>query len=791
MEAAKERFAGANSLALTVEEFERGYPHLAEAVTEYTSFLKSKNKRTKYVLAPRLLLGMIEDDGRYDMLRLYLKSPDAWSAERIKFEDALLQALKANYERLLASELYSEAIALEHARNAVAVFRWLGLNTSIYPELPKFLPLKLKNPKGPRKAVDVEPPFPPMSVEEIGSILGDQFRDDFRAFEAKELRGTTKIVGFRYLMSYIRLNPTSYSDALLCALSGGGKERCDPSAIKSVIDECETAMKRSGAFAAVTVTGLMRNCSHLLEHMSELTNRNYPHFSRRYKKFTHVPAVSTSITDLGFPETANLTGAARLRVSMKVVSDAAMDVLQKHVSFFKAAEPLRLGIATGLPEEARVACRAISTVVRAEILSFERTGKSRFSRYGDHSKSEAVSASMELMADPETWRKAGLGVLVPDVASLEFQQIVTLVHCCIGATNPPLMAAKIVFCCDTGWNRQPIEDILPEVYQFRLMDEVGIACASFVEVFKNRAGHLVQTLLEHSELSGMRAANAVAAWEEAERAESWGDCDQRSMVGYTSPAYVALELIRPLVEPLDGYTKNRRVHERFFKSISLAGGVSLNTRDIATTFASGPLASPGLTFKLIRKSYLQMMFRVVDTVESLRTDANHAGTGGLLPVYLNSPDIIRELEQSTRFFQNAIQSLIVAEVGKPLEFLMTPEEHTWFYNLARVSGVASAVGYGVSTPVAGPPAFRFTPSDEQLRSLVAISVSLDLEEKIADQRRWSLIGIPLRGFTKAIFAKLKEAGMGRLLERIRDEFNDDLRQGFVALTPLNLSGAIK
>ncbi|EJT05016.1 hypothetical protein [Rhizobium sp. CCGE 510] len=792
MDTAKERFAGANELALSVDAFETGYSDLAEAVTKYTLFFKSTNKRTKYVLAPRLLLGLIEDDGRFDMLRLFLKRPEGWSARRKDFEGVLLRALKANYQRLLASDLYSEAVALEHGRNAIAVFRWLGLSTSIYPELPKVLPLKPKNPKGSRKAADVEPPFSPMSVEEIGSVLGDRFRDDLLAYEANELRGTTKIVGFRYLMSYVTSKPSSYSDAVVRALSGCGNEHCDATTIKSVIDECETALKGSGAFATKTVTGLMRNCSHLFEHMSELPNRSYPHFSRRYKKFTHVPTESASIADLGFPETKNLTGSAKLRVSMKVISDAAMDVLQKHASFFKAAEPLRKGrIAADLPKEERAACNAISAVVRAEIRSFEQAGKSQFSKSGVRTNSKAVDASMNLLADPATWREAGLGELVPKVASLDFPQIMTLVLCCVGATIVPVLAAKMVFCCDTGWNRQPIEDIPPEVYQFRLVDEVGVACASFVQAFKNRAGHLVQTLLEHSQLRGLRATDAVAAWEEAEREQNWGDCDQRSMVGYTSPAYVALELLRPSVEALDGYTKDQRVHERFFKSISVSGGVSLNKREIATVFKSGPLATPGLNFKLIRRSYLQLMFRVVDTVEALRTDAGHAGTGVLLPVYLNSPEIRRELEQSTRFFQNAIQSLVIAEVGKPLEFLMTPEQHVWFYNLARVSGVASAVGYGVSTPIAGPPAFRFTPSDEQLRSLFAISKSLDIEEKTADPRRWSLVGVPLRGFTKAIFAKLKSAGMSRLLKRISDEFNDDLRRGFVDLPPLNLSGAFK
>ena len=785
METAKERFAGANELAISTDTFKRDYPKFFEGVTKYTSFLKSKNKRTRYSLACRLLLRSIEEGGRFDVLRIFLRHPDREASSEIG--ELLQQAFIANYHTLLASNLYSEAVSLQHTRNGIAVLRWLSSNARFYPQLPKMIALKPSNPKGPRKAADVLPPFLPMSLAEIGSILGDQFHDDLLGYETNEVRGPTRTIGFRYLMSFVKLHPSGYSDAVLAALSGCSDQTCDPTSIKSVIDDCEMAMKRSKAFATTTINGMMRNCSHLFEHLSELPNRNYPHFSRRYKKFTHVPTRSGSLADLSIPGTENLTGAARLRASMSVICAVAMDVVEKHASHFKAAERLRSGKITGnLSEKERSACEAIAAVIRAELRSLDSTGKSQFSKSGVRSNSKAVEKAMILMENPATWRHAGVGELVPDVASLDFVQIMSLVRCSIGATQAPVVAAKIVFCCDTGWNRQSIEDIPREPYQFRLVDEVGVACASFVEVFKRRAGHLVQTLLEHPQLRGVRAVDTLAAWEEAERDMRWGDRDRRGLIGYTSAAYVALELVRPLVEAVDGYTRNQRVHERFFKTISPVGEVTLRTMDIALVFRDGPLATPGLTFKLIRKSYLQMMFRVVETVDALKTHAGHSGTGVLFPSYLNTPDIIRELEQSTRFFQNAVQSLVVAEVGRPLEFLMSPEEHLWFYNLAHVSGVASAVGYGVSTSVGGSPTFCFTPSDEQLRSLFAISASLDIEEKTANQRRWSLVGVPLRAFVNAVLGKLNAAGMSLLIKRVGDEFDNDLREGFVDLLPLKL-----
>jgi len=790
MEAAKERFAGANELAIPVDKFEREYSHLAQSVAKYASFFKRQDRRRKYSLACRLGVGAIENDGRFEKLRLFLRNPEESSERRTNFGDNLQQALKANYERLHASGLYSSAIALEHAKNATAVFRWLGRNTTIYPELPKAVALRPTNSRGPRAATDVGVPIQPMGLGEIRSILGDVFHDDLRSYQAATPRGTRKILGIRYLMSCITLNPSAHSDVLLSALAGRGEQVCDASTIKAVIEDCERALSRE--FAPITVTNMMRDCSHFLEHLSEHPNRSYPHFSRRYKKFKFVSAESSTIADLDFPETKALTGAAKLRMSMQIVSDAAMDVVRKHASFFNAAAPMREGrIAADLPKSAQAAAAAISAVAMAEIRSFEKTGCSQFTTNGFRPSSQSDDDPIKLLEDPATWQNAGLGELVPEVGSLNFHQIAALVMSCIGATPQAVLAAQIVFCCESGWNRQPIDDIPSEVYQFRLADSAGVASASFVSVFKNRAGHLVQAFLEHSELSGIRATDAVAAWEEADREREWPRSDHRCLIGYTSPAYLALELMRPLVEALNLFTKDDQVHQRFFKTISRRSGVSRIKGDIADSFKSGPLARPGLTFKLIRKSYLQLMFRVVDTVEALRTHAGHAGTGVLLSSYLNSPDVRRELEQSTRFFQNAVQSLVVAEVGGSLELHMSAENHEWFYNLARISGVASAVGYGVSTPLAGPPAFSFTPSDEQIRALFAIAMSLDEEEKTASRRRWALVGVPLRGFIEAILAKLKSAGMTLLLKRIGDQLQDDVRSGRVALPPLNLSGAFK
>lgn len=790
MNTAKPAFAGARTLALQVEEFQKLYPQLAADVAEYVSYLKSPIKRKARELSARLILGFVEEEESCRELRDQLRNPKA-AADPELYTDQLRGAVQRSHKRLVESGLYSPRAALEHARKGIGVFRWLGEEKRNYPRLPRGVQLNTLPPSNrARTNKGTKPPFDPMSIEEIGSLLGATFLTDLAAFGGvRNLRGTPKSLGFRYLMAYSQAKPSNYSDTLIAALSGDPSTTCDAPVVKAVIDECEAFLRKSGAFAHPTLSNLMRHCGYLFEFLADLKGRTYPHYSRRYKKFGHVPTEGTTIADIDIAGVADLIGAPRLRRSLEIVRDAAMEVVRSNVSYFNAMAPARDDrLLVGASKARLKAFAAVAKVLRAEVRSLEITGVSQFSKRGIRTNGRAVDKAMLILADPEIWRQMGVSSFLPNDDVLSFQQIMQLVCAAIGATNEAVLATKIVFATETGWNPQPIEDIPGEVFVFRLTDRAGIASASFVSVFKKRAGHNVQAFLEHSTLSAGRGVDALATWEDAERDRQWQDFDQRHLMSYTSPAYEAIELLRPLVEPLTQLTSDEKAKSRFFKYLGWNTAVSTNQGSINSLFKHGVLATKGLSLKLIRKSFLEFNMRVLGSVESLRSVADHAGTGVLLPHYLNSREMKRELEQSTRFFQNAIQALIAAEIGSPLQVAMSTENQDWFYNLAMVSGVGSACGYGVTMPVENAPSLVFDPTDDQVRSLLALSLSLDAEEPTANPRRWRLVGIPLRGFIKAIETKLKQAGAGRLLSRIRKELTDDVHAARAALPPLNLSG---
>ena len=211
--------------------------------------------------------------------------------------------------------------------------------------------------------------------------------------------------------------------------------------------------------------GWMRDAGFFLEHLADLPGRSYPYYSRRHKKFKFVPPESRTLADIDFAETRKFAGVAKLRASLDLVRDTAMEILQKQVTFFNAAAPLRKGGSfKNLPVGKRKSCAAISAVLAAEVRSRELTGQSQFSKNGVRANARKVDEAMKVLANPSTWLEAGLETLVPDAQKLDFQQIMTLVLSCIGATRSTVVAAKLVFCCETGWNRQPIDDIPTQVY---------------------------------------------------------------------------------------------------------------------------------------------------------------------------------------------------------------------------------------------------------------------------------------------------------------------------------------
>jgi hypothetical protein len=623
-----------------------------------------------------------------------------------------------------------------------------------------------------------------MVSEEIAAAFGPSLAADLA--EITRDRGAKYTQGFRLAISWAWHKRKEPSLSIISVLRQDPSARCEPAAIKELLDDFENEMAASKAYSPNTVRAQKRSAATVFEALSKLPGRTYPEYSARYTKSTYVRAVGKTLAPIFADQSPSQEDVVVLRQSLAQVREAAMDALKLHVNVFNALAPAREQRLSEIVEPDRhEAFRAISVLLQAEVKSLRKTGHGQFSTKGERFDRAAVDDALERVRIPDTWRLAGATAFVPKSNILSLQQVRALLVYGLGASRSACLAAKIAYCCDTAWNRQPIDNIPSEPIVFSIEGHHHIASAAFLAVFKKRAGHDVVALLERPLKLGETARqNLGAAWEEAERGARWKDSDERCSLDGGSSAFQAIELLRPLTEALGDFSSSTKVRNRFFKFLKWEGGVAVDDGEIRAAFKEGALSKPGVTFPAIRKTVLQLRLRRVGSVESLRAGAGHATDQVLLPWYLNSPDLVRELEQSVRFFQNAVQALVASEVGSSVQVLMSPEHHEWFYNLARTSGIASAVGYDVALPFTRNEGFVFEPTSEGIRGLLALELSLARQMEAAPARLQSLVGIPLSGFVRAIRARLSEAGLEELVHELEKQLLCDVEEGRTVLQRL-------
>lgn len=780
---------GSRFLALTQQDFERDYPQFAADVSSYIVAIRDHPKQLKCSLSVRLFAQFITIEPDLDWARKAFGAPGSVAPSSL--EQPLFSILKRAHERLENSGHYSTRGALAHARNIGGALRWLGKTfPTRYPAVKR---ITWRSPEhgDTRKDRSATILFKPLTTDDVKVVFGVRLAADIDEYQAKN--GAKSTLGFRKVLSWLHHHYRDEGAAVVEAYQNGGCASCDPAAVKSAIDEWAKATAKSGAYSPITLVSEKRYAAMLFEHLGSINGRQYPKFSSSYVKSKYVAVESKSLADAELPGTRNLTGAARLRQSLKIVMDEAFAVLRRDRHVFDLLAPARENAPPdNVDLDASIGWQSITAVMRAEIYSLLNTGKSQFSTQGARTNTETVDRALKELVDPARWCQIGLPEHLVGDKPLRLSTIRSLICRGIGAPRSATIAAKLIFACDKGWNRQPIEDVPADIYAFQIGNQFGIASATFLNVFKNRAGHDVLSLLEHGhpQSTGRREA-ILAAWEQAEDAVKWLEMDERSLTTINDPTYEAIELIRPLVEPLAAYTNDADIKQRFFKFLGWSDGVSMNDRDIRASFRSGILGSAGVTFPAARKTVLQLKAREVGSIAALRHDAGHRGPQVLLQSYLNSPSMMKELWQATRFFQNAVEALTIAGAGCKIETKLSADDQDWFFRLAHASGIASAVGFGVSTPIKGPTKFEFNASAKEMRGLVSLHLALILERPKMAMTRRLMIAIPLLGFVIALKRALRKAGLGTVLNDVSRQLLLDLRSGLIMLPTLRLQGHLK
>lgn len=173
--------------------------------------------------------------------------------------------------------------------------------------------------------------------------------------------------------------------------------------------------------------------------------------------------------------------------------------------------------------------RAVKTLRRLivdEIRSWETIGRSQFSI----AWSVPLTDRIDQLKDPEIWRGFGLDVQVSR-DTLHYTAVADLVLACVGPTFRANQAVQVIFCVDTGWNRQPIQGLPRYPYAFRTESSVLLGSEQVLTNFKNRAGHMVHAGTEMAAVvRGIAELDLKSHWDDVATELRLGKADEQASV---------------------------------------------------------------------------------------------------------------------------------------------------------------------------------------------------------------------------------------------------------------------
>ncbi len=629
---------------------------------------------------------------------------------------------------------------------------------------------------------------PYIDMDQVGALVSEQFASDLVKV-CKTKREAASIRAF--LTTLIRDNSSSSRKLVIILSSGEGRTEGAVALVVAALQTCEAQLMTDFGLTRDTVRDRLQCARTVLERLGKIGDRNYPAFRKSNFIVEHhgTDEGARTLVDLSLSIETTLKGASRQRAALAVLRDAAHAELAACVRIFERMQRIMKGEFDDLNGiKALALAEALRIVLIAEDKSFKATSYSQFHVKGERSNRTEVDEAVALLSSRDAWTVLGLEEATVLEKRIGTSAVRRMILMGLGATRRAVHACMIVFCCEHGWNLQPMWDIPLAPFFFEVEDSVTLGSLSYIAAFKNKAGHEVMAMLErHGTRPEIVRERVMHAWEATSKEGHWGDNDHSALLNKEGAARKALSQFGPLGASARAYTSSLELRDRFFVILSQHFGIVgfQSSLRIAGTFSSAPLNTHGLTFPLIRKSFQQLKLREVGSVEGLRPVTGHAKTNNLQRFYVNSDDVVRETLESIRFFQNALQALVVSETGISGALTMDDKTLEWFYNLAELSGIAGAIGLGASTPAGiRRGVYNFDPTDVNVRSLVAIHLSLKRARRHTEPYRFAIYGVPLLGFVVAIEGKLRLSGLTVLFRQTARQVLRDLKANKIELPSL-------
>ncbi|MBB2685209.1 UNVERIFIED_ORG: hypothetical protein GGD47_002797 [Rhizobium etli] len=486
-----------------------------------------------------------------------------------------------------------------------------------------------------------------------------------------------------------------------------------------------------------------------------------------------------ALGELDWPEFDGVEPGRRDAVGIATLRSAALQVFERYENIFKFGQSI---LHDPHPPAQNSIWHDVRALIEEEIESWTKNRHSQFSKPWGESKSEVIRS----LSDPTVWNDLGLDITF-DKEALNFSTVADLIVGCVGPTYRLSQAIQTIFCCDTGWNRQPIQYLPVHPFAFRTDYEVFLGSKSALGSFKNRAGHAVfADPAAASVVRGLAAANYTSEWENIASELKFEKNDQQTTVNLDSELLGLMERYRS-TQILSRSWTDERTSELFFYALSQrARGVQIADRDISLLMPNdSPLSRDGVKFSAVRKSFLNSFSAAGFDPSYIQEIASHRTSSILQKNYIIGAQADRTYGEAARYWQGCLQEIALTD-QVAFKLQIPDKDREWFRMFGLLTGITAACGL-TSIQLDGEVAEDnvFVPNTESFIELFLAHKGIKQQRDDVPVQRWEVQGKAALAVIKGIGRQISEKHLGRHYRSAAKIANQRLKSGELTL-PLML-----
>lgn len=586
----------------------------------------------------------------------------------------------------------------------------------------------------------------------------------------------TKTAGTRRFFGWLASSENEHARWMREFVTDGSPDVTDSRTIRQVhraIEAWQNALLDMKTWQSSSVRGQRQHLLDAITRYREIDEGSFPLIEPRLMPIgAHRDVKShTALGEFDWLEFDGVEPSRRDAVGIATLRSAAVQVFERYVKIFEFGQ---LILHDPHPPTQNLIWHDVRALIEEEIECWNKNRYSQFSKPWGEAKSEVIRS----LSDPTVWREIGLDIPF-EKDELHFTAVADLILGCVGPTYRLNQALQTIFCCDTGWNRQPIQYLPVHPFAFRTDSEVFLGSKSALGSFKNRAGHAVfADPAAASVVRGLAAANHASDWENIAAELKFEKCDQQATVKSDSELLDLMERYRSTQILSRSWTDEKTSGLFFFVLSQRAPGVQIANRDISVLMPEdSALTREGVKFSAIRKSFLNSFSSAGFDQSYIGEIASHRTSSILQKNYIVGAQADRTYGEAARYWQGCLQEIVLTDqVAFKLE--IPDKDREWFRMFGLLTGITAACGL-TSIQLDGEVAEDnvFIPNTESFTELFLAHKGIKQQRYDVPVQRWEVQGKAALAVIKGIGRQIKKNQLGREYRSAARIANRKLKSG--------------